>query len=69
VEITGYVGGRTYVRIPPFIGGLPVTAIGEYAFVCTEWAHEWIFSGSLASVAIPSGITHIGKRAFAYNPL
>ena len=28
VEITGYVGGRTDVRIPPYILGLPVTVIG-----------------------------------------
>jgi len=32
VEITGYMGGRTNVRIPPYIRGLPVTVIGERAF-------------------------------------
>jgi hypothetical protein len=32
VTITGYEGSATNVTIPERFGGLPVTAIGEWAF-------------------------------------
>jgi len=59
VEITGYVGSNTDVRIPDRIQGLPVTVIGAGAF----WGNQ------LTSVNIPDSVTHIGIRAFAWNQL
>ena len=55
VEITGYVGSNTDVRIPDRIQGLPVTVIGAGAFEGNQ----------LTSVSIPDSVTHIGKDAFA----
>ena len=54
--ITGYAGGGGTVKIPATINGLPVTAIGDYAFYG---------SASLTSVTIPSGVTSIGAGAFS----
>jgi len=72
VKITGYVGGRTDVRIPPYIQGLPVTVIGELAFLGGERQYppigqEIIPRHSIASIIIPYGITHIKFSAFAHN--
>jgi len=75
VEITGYVGGRIDVRIPPYIRGLPVTVIGERAFVGGEWIPDenWEFvfvaGHQLASVAIPDNVTNIARAAFIENRL
>ena len=82
VMITGYVGGRTDVRIPPYIQGLPVTAIGDRAFEGKWiWTEEPSFSpdgngsgdgyweGQLASVVIPNNVTSVGLLAFAGNQL
>jgi hypothetical protein len=54
VEITGYAGSKTEVRIPPQIGKFRVTRIGDRAFSANR----------LTSVTIPSGVTRIGDRAF-----
>jgi hypothetical protein len=55
VTITGYTGTNADVVIPSTIDGLPVTAIGDSAFIyCT----------SLTSVSIPSSVTSIGDHAF-----
>ncbi|MCL2442698.1 MAG: leucine-rich repeat domain-containing protein [Treponema sp.] len=59
VRITGYNGNRTAVNIPPRIRNLPVTEIGERAFV----------GNSLTSVTIPNSVTSIGNHAFATNRL
>jgi hypothetical protein len=57
ITITGYTGSEAVLAIPGTIAGLPVTAIGEYAFLrCT----------SLITVTIPKSITSIGFYAFAY---
>jgi hypothetical protein len=56
VVITEYVGSKWAVSIPPIIQGLPVTGIGDGAFL-----HKIFFS-----VTIPDGVTSIGKEAFAF---
>ena len=46
-----------HIDIPLYLGGCPVTAIGDYAFEgCT----------GLTSITIPSSVTSIGFRAFFY---
>jgi hypothetical protein len=47
------------VVIPEAVNGMPVTAIGDYAFAGKE----------LSSVTIPDSITAIGRGAFAGNKL
>jgi len=47
------------ISIPPYIQGLPVTAIRFYAFQ----------NRRLTSVVLPEGITHIGRSAFERNHL
>ncbi len=44
------------LEIPSFLGGCPVTGIGDYAFVSCE---------GLTSVTIPTSVTCIGKSAFS----
>ena len=56
VTITRYVGSSTTVEIPATIDSLPVTTIGDIAF---------LNNASLTSVSIPSGVTTIGGGAFA----
>lgn len=55
VTITGFTGSRV-VEIPAKIEGLPVRAIGDFAF-----------SGKLhqSSIEIPDSVTSIGRSAFA----
>jgi len=62
VEITGYKGTKSRLTIPPRIGDLPVTAIGQEAFYLVR---EKRFS----SVKIPKGVTRIGEKAFYWNRL
>jgi len=79
VEITGYVGGRTDVRIPPFIGGLPVTVIGAGAFAGEDWWYfcyvdentvwNFVTGHQITSVNIPGSVTHIRHAAFIANRL
>ncbi|MBO5883723.1 MAG: Ig-like domain-containing protein, partial [Clostridia bacterium] len=55
ITIDGYVGSDVTVVIPEYIGGKPVTSIGDGAFEdCSE----------ISSVSIPSGVTRIGDSAF-----
>jgi len=77
--ITGYRGNKQFINIPPSIGGMPVTGIGEEAFAETEIVRITIPNGitfigygafgacyNLTSVTIPSSVTSIGQDAFAY---
>jgi hypothetical protein len=56
ITITGYAGTAAELVIPAEIDGLPVTEIGESAFLGRR---------SLASVTIPAGVTSIGHWAFS----
>ena len=56
VTITGYIGTSPIVSIPSTIGGLPVTAIGQRAF---------LNKSDVTSVMIPEGVTDIGYSAFS----
>lgn len=57
ITITDYIGTDTAVIIPASIDGLPVTAIGSYAFASTR---------KLTSITLPGTITTIGEKAFSY---
>src|SRR5665647_1287797 len=55
--ITGYTGTGGVVAIPSTLGGVPVTSIGDSAFIrCTN----------LTSISIPEGVTSISSMAFMY---
>jgi hypothetical protein len=56
IIITRYTGSATAINIPAQIQNLPVTIIGDGAFMGY---------GSLTSVTLPSSITAIGDRAFS----
>ncbi|MGP8198833.1 MAG: leucine-rich repeat domain-containing protein [Limisphaerales bacterium] len=55
VTITGYTGPGGPVVIPPCINNLPVTSIGDNAFLCPY---------SPTSITIPNSVTSIGDGAF-----
>jgi hypothetical protein len=57
VTITAYQGPSGAVAIPSTLNGLPVTAIGAYAFRNLS---------SLSSVTIPNGVTNIGDGSFMF---
>jgi hypothetical protein len=54
ITITEYIGPGGPVTIPDTIDGLPVTAIGDWAFSESD----------VTSVAMGSGISSIGRWAF-----
>lgn len=55
VTITGYAGAGGNVTIPSAINGLPVTSIGDEAF---------LYNYNLTGVTIPNSVTNIGDAAF-----
>ncbi len=55
IIITGYTGPGGAVTIPGSTNGLPVTAIGDWAFETNT---------TVTSVAIPSSVTNLGGSAF-----
>lgn len=55
VTITDYTGSASALTIPSSIGGVPVTAIGAFAFDG---------SSSLVRVTVPSSVVRIGEGAF-----
>jgi hypothetical protein len=70
--ITEYVGNKQIVNIPPRIGGIPITGIGE-EYSSWEEVIKDVEEGKYAfarikkitSVTIPRGVTYIGVGAFA----
>ena len=51
-----YTGGETDVAVPETLGGVPVTAIGGFAFTYA--------SPAVTSVTLPETVTHLFNRAF-----
>jgi hypothetical protein len=68
VRITGYLGTKRIVRIPPQIQGLPVTEIGDNAFDAFEPGRSRN-NHTFTSISIPTSVTKIGNMAFNCNPL
>jgi hypothetical protein len=79
--ITGYIGRKNNVRIPPRIQGLPIKIICPGVFrekrltgvtipdgieVIEDWA---FFGNQLTDVVIPGSVSHIGEHAFENNQL
>lgn len=60
ITITGYAGSGGAVVIPNTITGLPVTSIGEGAFITNL---------SIINVTIPDSVTSIGSYAFSGSGL
>jgi len=56
ITITGYLGTKREVNIPPRIQNLPVTGIGGWAFYNCK---------SLTNITIPDSVISIGDRAFS----
>jgi len=70
LKIVRYLGNNRDVRIPPRVGNLPVTHIGENAFAGLRWVDgELVVGHQLTSVIIPDSVTSIGDWAFASNQL
>ena len=63
ITITKYTGAGGEVIIPSTINGLPVTSIGQSAFV-TYPPMDPPYSTNVISVVIPDSVTTIGDRAF-----
>jgi len=57
VEITTYIGRKSEVRIPEYIQNLPVTSIGDWAFVNLSLT-------SLTSITISNTVKSIENMAF-----
>ena len=82
VAITNFIGpGGAVIIIPPTLGGLPVTSIGNGAFEgsgligitlpasITSIGNSAFQSSGLASVNIPCGVTNLGNQAFYESSL
>ena len=79
--LTDYRGDSNEIVIPSFMGGFPVTVIGNYAFKqkgltkvtipesVTIIEDHAFWRNKLGSVVIPHNVTTIGNFAFAYNGL
>src|SRR5262245_21798197 len=80
ITITSYLGPGGAVAVPNAINGLPVTTIGDWAFLSstnltsldvpdtvTDIANYAFYScTNLASVTLPSSLTNIGIAAFMF---
>jgi len=81
LAITNYIGDKLDVNIPPKIGKLPVTHIGDNAFNDKQLTSAIIpnsvmsigqyafYCNQLTSVTIPNSVTEIGSGAFSENKL
>jgi len=72
IEIIKNKGRSAKVEIPSYIEGLPVTAIGNRAFVGRGEIlilEDFFEPPSLKSVTIPNTVTSIGEEAFSQNKL
>lgn len=65
--IKGYKGAKTEVVVPEKIGGIPVTAIGDYAFSpearYIQDEHRE-YRKAITEVVLPDSVTEIGEFAF-----
>lgn len=66
VTLTRYVGTETHLEIPMFLGGKPVSVIGNTFRLASEANGEGAFQSndSLVSVVIPEGVIRIDDNAF-----
>ena len=83
VTITGYTGSWVAVRIPPTIGGLPVTVIGNNAFrgnttvkavylpdsVTSIQTYAFYQCSNLSVCHLGGNVASIGNYAFAYTAI
>jgi len=69
ITITGYIGKSKDAVIPGKINNLPVTAIGDKAFLGVDEDADQPKNNQLSSVFIPDGVTKIGHLAFFCNEL
>jgi hypothetical protein len=81
IEITGYLGAKQEVRIPLRIKNLPVTIIGDSAFMDKDLNNVTIPNtvyqidsdvfedNELTSITMPASLIEIGSNAFANNKL
>jgi hypothetical protein len=60
ITITGYTGPGGTVTVPAATNGLPVTRIGDQAFMSKS---------GLTGVIIPDSVINLGNYAFAYCPI
>jgi len=81
IMITGYLGAKKEVRIPPVIQELPVTIIGEEAFynkaeitrvvlpnsVIKIGINAFTDCNNLAGINIPESVKYISSYAFLYS--
>lgn len=63
IQIDKYKGTEANVVIPPFVGDVPVTSIGGYAFV-KETRSSWNTNTTTESIAIPESVSNISSFAF-----
>ena len=70
--VLGFNAGyeHTAISIPSSIGGVPVTVIGDEAFMGGSMVNgQWVLGHQLTSVVIPNSVTSIGDNAFGDNNL
>jgi hypothetical protein len=79
IIVTGYTGAEKNVRIPSKIHGMPVTAIGYFAFAekqltgvhipdsVTSIEDGAFYDNRIQTITIPRGVTAIGMAAFSHN--
>lgn len=82
ITITGYTGGSSDLTIPSVINGLPITSIGQRAFLnCSSLQsvslpdslkkieREAFWGTRLVEIDIPDSVTYLGRWAFCSSTL